>query len=477
MSSDIEKLSALISSRGVRMIDLRFTDLIGAWHHVTVPSGGFSKGLFEAGVSFDASSVGGFKRVEGGDMVLVPDPTTATLDPFYESPTLSLICWIREAGSLEPFARDPREIACRASSHLASSGIATESFWGPEFEFYVFDHVSSVNTNNQASYRLETAEAHWNTGEQEGKHLGDRIRYQNGYHVMPPLDANHNLRSRMVDHIQNAGIPVKYHHHEVGGAGQCEIEIEFLPLLKAADAVMLIKYLLRMSARASGKTVTFMPKPLVDEAGTGMHFHQLLMKGQTPVFHEANGYAGLSTTALHYIGGILTHTPALLALTNPSTNSFRRLVPGFEAPTRMFFGLANRSAAVRIPKQTILPEEKRLEFRCPDGTCNPYLAIAAQLLAGLDGIEKKIDPRERNFGPFDFNVSSLPAEQREKIKNVPASLEEALMALRADHEFLLPGKVFPEDFVDTWIDYKIEHDVRPIQQRTHPYEIELYYDT
>ena len=293
---------------------------------------------------------------------------------------------------------------------------------------------------------------------------------------MPPLDAFHDLRTRMVKHVEAAGIPVKYHHHEVGGAGQCEIEIDFLPMLKAADAVLTVKYIVRMTAQAAQRTATFMPKPLANEAGSGMHFHQMLFKNDQPVFADDAGYAGLSKEALYYIGGLLTHAPALLAITNPSTNSFKRLVPGFEAPTKRFFGLANRSAAVRIPKLARTPAERRFELRPPDATCNPYLAMAAQLLAGLDGIRKKIDPTAAGFGPFDFNVFELPQEQRDRIGSLPASLEEALQCLQDDHEFLLLGDVFPSDFVETWVNLKEQLDLRAMRGKPHPLEIELYYD-
>ncbi|MBN2492999.1 MAG: type I glutamate--ammonia ligase [Deltaproteobacteria bacterium] len=475
--SEIEKLQTFLTQTEARMVDLRFADLLGRFHHVSLPISAFDQRTFAHGVAFDASSVAGFKTVEGGDMVLIPELASAVLDPFYELPTVAMICSLHESNSRAPFERDPRQIARLAEACIAEvTPLADRSLWGPEFEFYVFDHISSVNTNNRSSYTIEAVEAHWNTGEECNRHLGQRIRYQGGYHVMPPLDALHDLRSRMVELIEAAGIPVKYHHHEVGGAGQCEIEIGFLPLLEAADAIMTIKHLVRMTALKAGKTATFMPKPLTDEAGSGMHFHQMLFKDEQPVFHDPQGYAELSRTALQFIGGILTHAPALLALCNPSTNSYKRLVPGFEAPTRMFFGLANRSAAVRIPKQARTAAEKRFEFRPPDATCNPYLAMSAMLLAGLDGIRKEIDPTEAGFGPFDFNVFELPVEERDKIGSLPASLEQALDALRADSDFLLPGKVFPSDFTDVWVDLKMRHEVLPMRTRTHPYEVELYYD-
>ena len=476
MATGINGVLKLVKSRAIRAVDLRFTDLIGAWHHVTIPADNLTPEVFRSGVAFDSSSVPGFKGVEGGDMVLVPDPSTAVVDAFYEQPTVGMASWICESDTLARFPRDPRVIAARAEEYLRSTGLATESLWSPEFEFYVFDHVTSVNVNNRAGYSVDAHEAHWNTGDEQPKHLGLRISYQGGYHVMPPLDLLHDLRGRMVEHLKNAGIAVKYHHHEVGGAGQCEIEVGFLPLRAAGDMAMLAKYIVKMTARQGGRTATFMPKPLTDEAGSGMHFHQLLMRGKKAVFYDRKGYAGLSRTAQYYIGGLLEHAPALLAITNPSTNSFKRLVPGYEAPTRAFYGLANRSAAVRIPRQAVRPEEKRMEFRSPDGTCNVYLAMAAQLLAGIDGIRRRIDPTEHGFGPYDCSVSKLPVAVRDKIKCLPSTLADALTALEEDHDFLLPGRVFPEDFVSEWVEYKRLHDVRPIAVRTHPYEIELYYD-
>jgi len=472
----LSSLQRLARDRNARMIDIRYTDLAGAWHHVTLPAAKLDERLLEEGVSFDSSSVAGFKRVEGGDMVVVPDPATATLEPFFAEPTLAMIGTIREADTLEPYARDPRTIAQRAEALLASLGLADRSLWSPEFEFYVFDHIASTNTNNRSSYEIDAETGHWRTGTENSRHLGLRVPYQGGYHLMPPLDDLHDLRSAMCLAIQDAGIPVKYHHHEVGGAGQCEIEIGFLPLLAAGDAVMIIKYLIRMVARKHNRIATFMPKPLNNEAGSGMHFHQMLLAGPQPLFFDPKGHAGLSDLARSYVAGLLLHAPALLAITNPSSNSYRRLTTGFEAPTRLFYGLANRSAAVRIPKQARRPEEKRIEFRCPDGTCNPYLALAAQLLAGLDGVRQKLDPSAMGFGPYDFNVFQLPEAEREKIRSAPASLEESLQALERDCEFLQPGRVFPEDFVPVWTKLLREKGVEPMKRRTHPYEVELYFD-
>ncbi|NMB73715.1 MAG: type I glutamate--ammonia ligase [Myxococcales bacterium] len=472
----LQSLQKLAQDHGIRMIDVRYADLAGAWHHVTLPVAKLDERLLEEGVAFDSSSVAGFKRVEGGDMVVVPDPATAAIEPFFSTPTLAMIGSLREADTLAPYARDPRTIAARAEALLRSFGPADRSLWSPEFEFYVFDHITSSNTNNRAAYEIDSDTGHWRTGDEQPRHLGLRVPYQGGYHLMPPLDDLHDLRSSMCLAIEEAGIPVKYHHHEVGGAGQCEIEIGFLPLLAAGDAVMTIKYLIRMVARKHNRIATFMPKPLINEAGSGMHFHQMLFSGAKPAFFDEKGHAMLSDLARSYIAGLLRHAPALLAITNPSSNSYRRLTTGFEAPTRLFYGLANRSAAVRIPKQARRPEEKRIEFRCPDGTCNPYLALAAQLLAGLDGIRHKLDPAALGFGPYDFNVFKLPEAEREKIRSAPGSLEEALQALEADCAFLLPGQVFPEDFVPTWTKLLREKGVEPMKRRTHPYEIELYFD-
>ena len=473
---NIEELLKLVEQQHIRMLDLRFVDLFGVWHHVTVPTERLDAALLEKGVPFDGSSIPGFARVEGGDLALLPDLSTALVDPFWELPTLGLICNIGEADTRAPFANDPRTVAHRAEELLRDEGIAERSMWGPEFEFYIFDRVVYRSDINISYYRIDSDEADWNTDAAEGHNLGGKIPRKGGYHAMPPLDKLYNLRAEMAQQVERAGVPVRYHHHEVGGPGQSEIEIELLPLERAADATMLIKYLTKMVAREAGKTVTYMPKPLYDEAGSGMHFHQLLVRDGRSLFYDAEGHGGLSKLARQYIGGVLRHGPALLALTNPSTNSYKRLVPGFEAPVTLCYGLANRSAAVRVPKYVDNETEKRIEFRPPDGTCNVYLALAAQLMAGIDGIVNNIDAAEEGFGPVEGNIFDLPEAQRSRWGSLPTNLKEALQALEADHEFLLRGGVFTESMIQTWIETKLHRDYEEVRNRPHPYEMSLYFD-
>jgi len=455
----------------VQMVDLKFCDLRGRWRHVTMAANQLAEPLFTEGVGFDGSSVG-FKTIEAGDMVLIPDPATATWDPFWEVPTLSFICDVHEAGSGAPSPLAPRQVAQRAEAYLRQTGIADESRWGPEFEFYVFDSVSYLDEPSSAGYMVTSAEAAW--GEEERK-TGYRILHQQGYHVAPPLDELYNLRAAIVQHMEAAGIPVKYHHHEVGAPGQSEIETVMGPLVRTADATMHAKYITRMTAHEHGKEVTFMPKPVQGAAGNGMHVHQHLFKAGQPLFYDARGYGGLSELARYYVGGLLHHGPALLAFTNPSTNSYRRLVPGFEAPVKLFYSLANRSAAIRIPAYATTPHTKRIEFRPPDATCNIYLALAAMLMAGLDGIQQRIDPTAAGFGPFDENVYEWPPERLKQVRSLPTSLDDALAALEADHEFLLVGDVFSEELLHVWIQ-EIGQDIRQIVQRPHPYEYTLYFN-
>jgi glutamine synthetase len=472
MFESYEQARQFVEENGVLMIDLKFCDLWGRWRHLTLPAAQFDTALMEKGIGFDGSAVG-LKSVKAGDMILIPDLTTGMMDPFWEMATLSFICQTREADTLAVFASDPRNIAIRAENYLRESGIADESRWGPEFEFYVFDDVAFDSGVNRASYRLDSSEADWNSA--SGGH-GQYIHLHGGYHASPPKDQLYNLRSEMSLHLNAMGVPVKYHHHEVGGPGQSEIETSMMGLLAAGDATMIVKYVTKMTANSHGKTVTFMPKPLYGEAGSGMHFHQQLLKDGRNVFYDPNGYGCMSKEALYYIGGLLTHGPALMALTNPSTNSYRRLVPGFEAPINAFFSLGNRSAAVRIPKYANQPDTARFEFRPPDATCNVYLALAAQLLAGLDGIRRQIDPTEAGFGPIDANVFAWSSEQRATIHALPASLDEALDALDAGSDFLLQGDIFSEELIRQWISYKRENESYPIRNRPHPYEMYLYFD-
>ncbi len=476
MAKTYDDLLRLCKDTEARMIDLKYIDLFGRWYHLTLPATRLSPKLFEDGEPFDASSVPGYKSVESGDMVMIPDLDTVEMDPFWKEPTVSLICDIREADTKQAFGRDPRGVAERAETYLRKSGLGGKSYWGPEYEFYIFDSVNVREDINTSFYMIDSDEADWNS-QMEGRNLGNKIPRQGGYHAVPPLDAMHDLRAEMSFMMEKLGIPIRYHHHEVGGPGQSEIEVMLGTLKQVGDNTMRAKYVAKNLAKRRGKTVTFMPKPLFNEAGSGMHFHQLLVdENGRNLFYDEKGYAGLSDTALHYIAGLLHHGRALLAFTNPSTNSYKRLVPGFEAPTKLFFGQANRSAAIRIPRYAVKESEKRMEFRPPDGTCNIYFAMAAQLMAGLDGIRRKLDPTALGMGPFDMDVRAIPEKQLAEIKDVPSSLYEACEALREDHEFLLEGDVFRSDIIDTWIEYKVEQEYFAVRNRPHPYEIKLYFD-
>jgi glutamine synthetase len=460
-----------IADKGIEQVDLKFCDLWGRWHHVTVAASGFGARLMDQGIGFDGSSVG-FKGISSGDMVMVPDLATAFPDPFWDLPTLSFICTTLEADTRNLYPYDPRSILQRSEAWLRETGVADNSLWGPEFEFYVFDAVAFENGVNAAGYRIESSEGAWSSAE-----FGDGYAspLRGGYHAIPPRDRLHNLRSRICQRLDAAGVALKYHHHEVGGPGQCEIETSLLPALRAADACMLVKYMARLTALDDGMTATFLPKPLFGEAGSGMHFHQRLQRAGDNLFFDAGGYACLSQEARWYVGGLLEHGGAVLALTSPSTNSYRRLVPGFEAPVSAIFSAGNRSAAVRIPKYANRPETARIEFRPPDATANPYLSIAAQLLAGIDGIRRRLDPEELGFGPVDEDIFAWPEERRRSIKALPTTLDEALDALEADHGFLLEGDVFSPQLVTRWVEQK-RSEARQVSSRPHPFEVELYYD-
>lgn len=472
MLNTVEDVRELISREKYRMVDLKFSDLWGRWHHVTIPASQFNDHLMRDGVGFDGSSVG-LKSVKSGDMVLLPDLSTMFRDPFCNGiNTLSFICSAYEADTKAPFAYDPRNIVRRAEEYLKSSGIADESIWGPEYEFYIFNNVSIENGVHVASYRVDSAEADWNSATAGHGHL---IPLHGGYHAIPPKDSLHNLRSEICLELEDLGVEVKYHHHEVGGPGQCEIETPLTGILRAGDATQIIKYVIKNVAVRHGQTATFMPKPLYGEAGSGMHFHQMLRKGGRNVFHDAKGYGFLSETAFHYIGGILKHGAALLAITNPSTNSYRRLVPGFEAPISAIFSLGNRSAAIRVPKYADQEDTARFEFRPPDASCNVYLALAAQLMAGLDGIRNRIDPTAEGFGPIDKNIFALSAEERHSIRSLPTSLSEACSALEADHDFLLQGEVFDHDQILDYI-HHLRMDDAAVRNRPHPFEVGKYFD-
>lgn len=468
-----EEVFKFVKAQSIEMVDLKVVDLVGRWHHVTIPASQLSKATFTDGIGIDASSYPGYKKVAAGDMKIMPDNTTIIIDPFHDLKTLSIVCDICEPDKT-PYPRYPRNVARKAEQYMASTRQKVALF-SPELEFYVFDEIRYTSGINQASYCLDSIEAFWNTGRQENPNLGYKFPAQAGYHGIPPADSTFNLRSKLVKLIEESGIPVKYHHHEVGAA-QVEIEVPHNTLLASADAVMLMKYLIKNIAYQSGKVATFMPKPLYQQAGNGMHVHQYLSDGKISLFYDKDGYAGLSQLAVNYIGGLLKHGPALLAFTNPSTNSYKRLIPGYEAPVNLFYAAANRTAAVRIPMYDVNKQRERVEFRPPDATCNPYLALSAMLMAGLDGIENRIDPAAEGFGPFDIDISEMPEQERAHIGALPSSLEDALDALRDDHDFLLKGEVFTEDLIDAWIEYKLNKEVNPLQARPHPYEFELYSD-
>ncbi|MEJ2216699.1 MAG: type I glutamate--ammonia ligase [Gemmatimonadota bacterium] len=470
MFETYDDVRRFIADADIEMIDLRYTDPWGRWHNVTFPAARFTPALLEDGVGFDGSAVG-LRGIESGDMVLVPDLTTGSRDPFAEVATLGFLCTTLESEQRQPFSDDPRNVARRAEEYLRESGIATESRWGPEFEFFVFDAAYFENEVNRSSFRIESREGGWD----ESGH-GRPVDLAGGYHAIAPKDQLHDLRTEISMLLEGMGVPIKYHHHEVGGPGQVEIETQLLGLTEAADKAMLVKYVAKMVAQRHGQTATFMPKPLFGVAGSGMHFHQQLLGDGVNLFHDDAGYGSLSELAHQYVAGLLTHAPALLALTNPSTNSYRRLVPGYEAPVNAFFSVGNRSAAVRIPGYTNRPEATRIEFRPPDATCNPYLAVAAQLMAGLDGIRRRLDPTEAGFGPIDEDIFSWTEERRRQVGRLPGTLEEALTALEADHAFLLEGDVFTEDLVDHWVRHKREKEARAVRIRPHPYEVMMYFD-
>lgn len=457
-----------IKSNEIEFLDLVYVNLLGGTHHVTLPASAVSDRTLVEGVGVDGSSIPGFKSLESGDVSVVPDLTTVFADPFAKHPSLVAFCDIVEADSKAPVPNSPRGVARKAEAWLASTGLATTSRWGPEFEYYVFDACTVDNGPMASGYRIRSEET-------EGADGLGFVRHQKGYHASRPNDRLHELRCETVRRLELAGVPVAYHHHEVGAAGQMEIEIVFADLLRAGDTVVKGKMIARLTAREFGMIATFMPKPLHGHAGSGMHFHQHLFLDREPLFYEAGPYADLSAFARAYVAGLLDHGSALLAFTNPSTNSYRRLVPGFEAPIKAFYSLANRSAAIRVPRYARSPEQKRIEFRPPDASCNPYLAMSAMLMAGIDGVRRRLDPTALGFGPFDANVEKLPVAEQNAIRSLPTSLGAALDALRADHRFLLEGGVFTGDLVDTWVQI-LGHHAGSIAQRPHPYEFELYLD-
>jgi len=460
-----------VKEKNIQIIDLKFIDMPGIWQHLSVFQDQIDESSFTDGVPFDGSSIRGWKAINESDMTMVLDPKTAWIDPFMAEPTLSVICSIKEPRTGEPYSRCPRVIAQKAIDYLISTGLGDTAFIGPEAEFFIFDDVRFDQTQNTGYYYVDSVEGRWNSGKEEGPNLGYKPRYKEGYFPVSPTDTSQDMRTEMLLTMAKCGVPIEKHHHEVASGGQCELGVRFAKLVEAADYLMTYKYVIKNVAKKYGKTVTFMPKPVFNDNGSGMHTHQSIWKDGQPLF-AGNGYAGLSQMALHYIGGLLKHAPALLALTNPTTNSYKRLVPGFEAPVNLAYSQGNRSASIRIPLSGNNPKAKRMEFRCPDPTCNPYLAFAAMLCAGLDGIKNQIDPGE----PLDVDIYDLTPEELSKIPSTPGSLDLALEALEQDHAFLTEPGVFTEDFINTWISYKLDNEVNPMRLRPHPYEFALYYD-
>ena len=469
---DVKEVLQLIKDREIEEIDLRFCDLPGLWQHYTIVPEILNEDSFEEGFGFDGSSIRGFKEIQESDMLLFPDPDTAFEDPFTKRRTLDMICNIADPLTGEQFSRDPRFIARKAEKYLKSTGIGDVCYFGIEPEFFVFDDVRFEQRMNGCFYSVDSVEGAWNSGRDEGPNLGYKPRSKEGYFPVPPMDALHDIRSDMVATLRQVGINAEIHHHEVATGGQCEIDIRYDSLTQTADNLLKFKYVLKNVARVNNKTVTFMPKPLFMDNGSGMHCHQSIWKGDSNLFYEAGTYADLSKMAVYYIGGLLKHAGAVLALCAPTTNSYRRLVPGYEAPINLIYSMRNRSACVRIPAYSNSEKAKRLEFRPPDPSCNGYLALSAMMMAGLDGIQNKIMPPD----PMDKDLYDLPPEEMANVASTPGTLEESLTALKNDHEFLLKGDVFTKDVIDTWIKYKWEHEVDPIRLRPHPYEFALYYD-
>ncbi len=461
------------NKQGSEMVDLKFVDLLGSWQHCTFPIETWDEDTFKAGVGFDGSSIRGWQGIHMSDMLAVPDAATTCLDPFFAKPTVSVIANIVDPITMEDYTRDPRHVARKGIDFMKKTGIADTCFIGPEPEFFIFDEVRYEQKQNTGFYRIDSVEGAWNTNRIEEPNLGYKPSYKGGYFPVSPTDTYHDLRSEMVYEMRKTNIVVEAHHHEVGTGGQAEIDMKYAELLKMADQFMWYKYIVKNVARRAGKTVTFMPKPIFEDNGSGMHTHFSLWKGGKPLFSDSEGYGGLSKLAIYAIGGVLKHAPAILSFAAPGTNSYRRLVPGFEAPVNLVMSQRNRSAAVRIPMYHTNPKTKRFEFRCPDPSANGYLAFTALLMAAIDGIQNKIDPGE----PLDRDIYDMSAEELAKYPKVPESLEEALKALKKDHAFLTEGGVFTDDLIEAWIKYKTEFEIEPLMLRPHPYEFEVYYDS
>jgi len=477
-ATDVQKVADLIKKNNIQIVDLKFTDLPGLWQHFSIPPkdmvdfDDLPGSIWVDGIGFDGSSIRGFQQIQESDMILIPDPATARIDPACSVPTVSILCDIVDPVTRDPYSRDPRGIAKKAEAYLKSTGLADTSYWGPELEFFVFDDIRYDQNEHEGYYHIDSVEGQWNTGSNTQPNLGYKPRYKEGYFPVPPHDTLQDIRSEMVIEMEKVGIPVEVHHHEVATAGQNEIDMRFTSLTQMADNVLWYKYIVKNVARKHGKVATFMPKPLFMDNGSGMHTHQSLWKNGKPLFFDQKGYALTSEMCRWYAGGLLRHAPALMAFCAPTTNSYKRLVPGYEAPVNLVFSARNRSAAARIPMYTSNPKAKRIEFRPPDPTANPYLAFSAMLMAGLDGVQKKMDPG----APLEKNTYELSPREERRLKTVPGSLEESLRALEADNEFLRRGNVFTDDVIETWLSYKRENEIDPVRLRPHPWEFHLYFD-
>jgi glutamine synthetase len=472
-----QEVAKFIKDKEIQIVDLKFNDLPGLWQHFSIPPRELTElddiqtSIWEDGIGFDGSSIRGFQKIQESDMILIPDPASARIDPVCKVPTLSVICDIKDPLTHEPYSRDPRYIAKKAAEHLRTTGIADTSYWGPELEFFIFDDIRFDQTENSGYYYVDSVEGEWNSGRDEKPNLGYKPRFKEGYFPVPPHDSLQDIRSEMILTMEQLGITIEVHHHEVATAGQCEIDMKFNTLVTMADSVLWYKYIVKNVARQHGKVATFMPKPLFGDNGSGMHTHQSLWRDGKPLFFDPKGYALTSDLCRWYIGGLLTHGRSLMAFCAPTTNSYKRLVPGYEAPVNLVYSARNRSAAARIPVYTAQPKAKRIEFRPPDPSCNPYLAFSAMLMAGLDGIEKKIDPGQ----PLDKNTYELSPEEAANLKTVPGSLEDSLRALEEDHEYLMKGGVFTQDVIDVWLEYK-RTEIDALRLRPHPWEFYLYFD-
>ncbi len=462
----------LVADQDVEVVDFRFCDLPGLMQHFSAPAHQLTEEGFEEGYGFDGSSIRGFQEIQESDMILLPDPNTAVIDPFREHKTLNINCFVSDPVTGEPYTRDPRYVAKKAQDYLVSTGIADTAYFGPEAEFYIFNDVRYSQDQHSAFYAVDSVEGIWNSDKEENPNLGFKPRYKEGYFPVPPMDHMQDLRSEMILVMERLGIEVEIQHHEVGTAGQAEIDMRFDTLLRMADKLMLYKYVTKSVAWARGLSVTFMPKPIFQDNGSGMHTHQSLWKGGEPLMFSETGYGGISDLARWYIGGLLQHAPSILAFAAPTTNSYKRLVPGYEAPVNLVYSQRNRSACVRIPLYSKSPKAKRLEFRCPDPSCNPYLAFSAMLMAGLDGIQNRTEPPD----PVDKDLYDLPPEELAEVPQVPGSLDAALNALETDHDYLTAGGVFTADLIETWIGYKREREIDEVRLRPHPWEFYLYYD-